>query len=78
MAVWSNSSMGCGKCVTGFFPRIRQIEEDNDGGRAERVKRFSETKWELEDRVANLTEQFSKLVTIRKDIAGLFDKMGSK
>jgi chromosome segregation ATPase len=58
-----------------LFARIRQIEEDDDGGLAERVKKFSETKRELEDRVANLTEQFSKLATIRRDIAGLFDKI---
>jgi chromosome segregation ATPase len=55
--------------------RIRQIEEDEDGGLAERVKKFSDTKRELEDRVSNMTEQFSRLVTIRKDIAGLFDKL---
>ncbi len=58
-----------------LFARIRQIEEDDDGGLAERVKRFSETKRELEDRVYSLTEQFSKLATIRRDIAGLFDKI---
>ncbi len=58
-----------------LFTRIRQIEEDDDGGLAERVKKFSETKRDLEDRVASLTEQFSKLATIRKDIAGLFDRL---
>jgi chromosome segregation ATPase len=39
--------------------KIRQIEEDEEGDLAERVKRFSETKRDLEDRVAGLTEQFS-------------------
>jgi chromosome segregation ATPase len=58
-----------------LFSKIRQIEEDDEGGLAERVKRFSETKRDLEDRVAGLTEQFSKLAAIRKDIAGLFDKL---
>jgi chromosome segregation ATPase len=55
--------------------KIRQIEEDDDGGLAERVRKFTDTKRELEDRVSNLTEQFSKLATIRKDIAGLFEKL---
>jgi chromosome segregation ATPase len=58
-----------------LFAKIRQIEEDDDGGLAERVKKFSESKRELEDRVSSLTEQFSKLATIRKDIAGLFEKL---
>jgi chromosome segregation ATPase len=58
-----------------LFAKIRQIEEDEDGGLAERVKKFSETKRELEERVSNLTEQFSKLATIRKDITGLFEKL---
>ena len=58
-----------------LFAKIRQIEEDEDGGLAERVKKFSDAKRELEDRVSNLTEQFSRLATIRKDIAGLFDKL---
>jgi chromosome segregation ATPase len=58
-----------------LFAKIRQIEEDEDGDLAERVKKFSETKRDLEERVSNLTEQFSKLATIRKDIAGLFDKL---
>jgi chromosome segregation ATPase len=58
-----------------LFTRIKQIEEDEDGGLAERVKKFGETKRELEDRVANLTEEFSRLATIRRDIAGLFEKL---
>jgi chromosome segregation ATPase len=60
-----------------LFAKIRQIEEDDDGGLAERVKKFTETKRELEKRVSSLTEQFSKLATIRKDIAGLFEKLSS-
>jgi len=58
-----------------LFMKIRQIEDDDDGSLAERVKKFSETKRELEDRVSNLTEQFSKLATIRKDIVGLMEKL---
>jgi chromosome segregation ATPase len=58
-----------------LMARIKQIEEDEDGGLAERVKKFSDTKRELEERVSSLTEQFSRLVTIRKDIAGLFEKL---
>jgi chromosome segregation ATPase len=58
-----------------LFAKIRQIEEDDDGALAERVKKFNETKRELEERVSTLTEQFSKLATIRKDIAGLFEKL---
>ena len=55
--------------------KIRQIEDDDDGSLAERVRKFSETKRELEDRVSNLTEQFSKLATMRKDIVGLMEKL---
>lgn len=58
-----------------LFVKIRQIEEDDDGGLAERVKKFSETKRELEERVSSLTKQFSKLAIIRKDIASLFEKL---
>jgi hypothetical protein len=41
------------------------------------VKVFSEAKTELEDRIAGLADQFTKLATIRKDIAGLFDKLST-
>jgi chromosome segregation ATPase len=58
-----------------LFAKIRQIEEDDDGSLAERVKKFGETKRELEERVASLTEQFSKLAAIRNDIAGLLEKL---
>ena len=54
---------------------IRQIEDDDDGSLAERVKKFSDSKRELEDRVSSLAEQFSKLATIRRDIAGLSEKL---
>ena len=60
-----------------LLARIRQIEEDDDGSLATRVQRFTETKRELERRVSSLTEQFSKLAAIRKDIAGLFERLNS-
>ncbi len=60
-----------------LIAKIRQIDEDDDGDLAARVQKFSETKRELERRVLGLTEQFAKLATIRKDIAGLFEKLSS-
>jgi DNA repair exonuclease SbcCD ATPase subunit len=57
--------------------RITHIEHDDDGDLAERVRKFTETKRELEERVLGLTDQFSKLAMIRKDIAGLFEKVTS-
>jgi chromosome segregation ATPase len=60
-----------------LIAKIRQIEEDDDGDLAARVQRFAETERELEKRVASLTEQFAKLAMLRKDIAGLFEKLSS-
>jgi chromosome segregation ATPase len=57
--------------------RIRHVEGGEEGDLAARVKVFSEAKTELEDRVASLADQFTKLATIRKDIAGLFDKLST-
>jgi chromosome segregation ATPase len=57
--------------------RIRRVEGGEEGDLAARVKIFSEAKTELEDRVASLADQFTKLATIRKDIAGLFDKLST-
>jgi chromosome segregation ATPase len=57
--------------------RIRHVEGGEEGDLAARVKIFSEAKTELEDRVASLADQFTKLATIRKDIAGLFDKLST-
>lgn len=57
--------------------KIRRIEGGEEGDLAARVKAFAETKRELEDRVASLADQFAKLSTVRKDIAGLFDKLSS-
>jgi chromosome segregation ATPase len=57
--------------------KIRRIEGGEEGDLAARVKIFADTKRELEERVSSLTDQFTKLSTIRKDIAGLFDKLSS-
>ena len=57
--------------------KIRRIEGGQEGDLAARVKAFAETKRELEERVAGLADQFTKLSTIRKDIAGLFDKLAT-
>lgn len=57
--------------------KIHHIEDGEDGDLAARVKVFAEAKRDLEDRVASLTDQFTRLSTIRKDIAGLFDKLSS-
>jgi chromosome segregation ATPase len=55
--------------------QIKFLEEDGDLG--ERVKIFTEAKQELEKRVATVNDHFSKLATIRNDIAGLFNKLSS-
>jgi chromosome segregation ATPase len=60
-----------------LIAKIRRIEGGEEGDLAARVKAFAETKRELEDRVASLADQFTKLSTIRKDIAGLFDKLAN-
>jgi chromosome segregation ATPase len=57
--------------------RIRHVEGGEEGDLAARVKTFSEAKTELEDRISSLADQFTKLATIRKDIAGLFDKLST-
>lgn len=60
-----------------LIAKIKSIEADENGDLATRVNKFVETKKELESRVATVTEQFSKLATIRSDIAGLFDKLSN-
>lgn len=57
--------------------RIRRVEGGEEGDLAARVKTYSEAKTELEDRISSLADQFTKLATIRKDIAGLFDKLST-
>ena len=51
-----------------LIAKIKHIEDDEDGDLAERVKTFTEAKQELEKRVATVTEQFSKLATIRNEL----------
>ncbi len=60
-----------------LIDKIRRVEGGEEGDLAARVRIFADTKRELEERVSNLTDQFAKLSTIRKDIAGLFDKLSS-
>jgi chromosome segregation ATPase len=60
-----------------LLARIARLEEADEGGLGGRVKMFTQVKKELEDRVATVTEQVSQLATMRKDIAGLFDKLNS-
>jgi chromosome segregation ATPase len=57
--------------------RIATIEADDGGDLATRVRTFLDTKQELERRVSSVTEHFSQLATIRRDIAGLFDKLSN-
>jgi chromosome segregation ATPase len=60
-----------------LIDKIRRVEGGEEGDLAARVRVFADTKRELEERVSGLTDQFTKLSTIRKDIAGLFDKLSS-
>jgi chromosome segregation ATPase len=76
---------------TGVVNLIRQVQElrdqlvakigslqDGDGGDlAARVRTFTEAKQELEGRVSTVSEHFSQLASVRKDLAGLFDKLSS-
>jgi DNA repair exonuclease SbcCD ATPase subunit len=57
--------------------KIALLETDEHGDLASRVSTFAATKEDLEKRVATVTEQFSKLATIRSDISGLFDKLSN-
>jgi chromosome segregation ATPase len=60
-----------------LIAKIGLIEADENGELAARVNTFIEAKQELEHRVTTVTEHFSKLATIRSDIAGLFDKLSN-
>jgi chromosome segregation ATPase len=60
-----------------LIAKIGRIEADENGDLAGRVNTFIEAKQELEERVTTVTEQFSRLATIRSDIAGLFDKLSN-
>jgi chromosome segregation ATPase len=60
-----------------LIAKIKLLEADENGDLAARVDTFIDAKRELEQRVATVTEQFSKLATIRSDIAVLFDKLSN-
>jgi hypothetical protein len=57
--------------------KMRRMEESEEGNLAERVRKFTDIKRELEERVATLSDQFVKLAAVRKDITGLFEKLRS-
>jgi len=57
--------------------KIKRIQESEDGDLGARVQKFSEVRRELEERVTTLTEQMLKLASVRKDIAGLFEKLSA-
>jgi chromosome segregation ATPase len=54
---------------------IERLDHDGDGTLAERAAKFSASKQALDERVAGLVEQFSKLEGLNKDIRGLFAKL---
>jgi chromosome segregation ATPase len=60
-----------------LIAKIDHIEAGENGNLATRVSAFLETKQDLEKRVSSVTENFSKLATIRNDITGLFDKLSN-
>jgi predicted nucleic acid-binding Zn-ribbon protein len=60
-----------------LIAKIERLEADENGDLAARVNTFVEARQELEKRVTTVTEHFSKLATIRSDIAGLFDKLSN-
>jgi hypothetical protein len=60
-----------------LIAKIEHLEADENGNLAARVDTFVEARQELEKRVMTVTEHFSKLATIRSDIAGLFDKFSN-
>jgi chromosome segregation ATPase len=57
--------------------QIGRLEAGDHGELEARVKMFTEAQRELEARAAAVTEHFSKLATVRKDLAGLFEKLNS-
>jgi chromosome segregation ATPase len=57
--------------------QVGRLETGDHGELAARVKMFAEAQRELEQRAAAVTEHFSKLATVRKDLAGLFEKLNS-
>ena len=51
---------------------LGEIELNGDDSLASRVEMLSESKREIDERIAQVFEHFSKLDSIRKDIAGIF------
>ena len=60
-----------------LIAKIRTIEGGEEGDLAARVRQFAQSKGEIEQRVTALSEQFTKLATVRNDISGLFEKLSS-
>ena len=60
-----------------LIAKIKFLDAGENGDLAARVNTFVEAKQDLEQRVTTVTDQFSKLATIRSDIAGLFDKLSN-
>ena len=54
---------------------IARLELDEGVSLAERIRRLTETKHELEERVSSVLAQFSEIETIHKDITSLFVKL---
>jgi chromosome segregation ATPase len=54
---------------------IERLDQDGDATLAERATKFAETRQALDERVAGLIEQLSKLDGVNKDMRGLFDKL---
>jgi chromosome segregation ATPase len=59
--------------------KIGRLEagDNGSGDLAARVRTFTEAKRELEERVSVVSEHFSQLATVRKDLAGLFEKLST-
>jgi chromosome segregation ATPase len=57
--------------------KLGGLEAGDGGDLAERVKTFTDAKRELEDRLSIVTAHFSQLAAVRKDLAGLFEKLSS-
>jgi chromosome segregation ATPase len=57
---------------------IDALERDGDIRLAERIKRITETRHELSQRIANLAEELSKLDSSHKDINSLFARLSNE
>src|ERR1700733_2206556 len=60
-----------------LIARIKFLDAGENGDLAARVNTFVEAKQDLEQRVTTVTDQFSRLATIRSDITRLFDKLSN-